>query len=117
MLEALTYYNAKNQLCYNEAASKAINSLILPAYRQQLAKGNWKLTSERSVEGLAIGIAVHVFDIHAAATKPAVASQEIPAISAEELHAAKLFLAVCDYCAGRNLDLGRAVLLVHTRSL
>lgn len=110
-LAELSYYQTigkKSRLVYSEGAARAINGLIIPAYRFADAQGQWPAIGNKPKSA-------HAFTIiqRAAHLSEDGQSKRIPALTIEEEALAETLLAILAYAGGRNIDLGRAAILVH----
>jgi len=110
-LSELGYYQTiekKSRLVYGENAVRAINGLVVPAYRLSDAQGNWPSIGGKPKSAHAFALVQKLSGLAAEGQ-----SKKIPALSHEEEALAELLLGVLAYAGGRNIDLGRAMMLVH----
>lgn len=116
ILMELTYFaqvNGQNRLLYNEAAAKTVVELARPAYRLAVVQGKWPAGGRAPME-MQLELVKQIGLLAEASKKGEDArSAAIPALSAEEEQVANLLLGIFDYCAGRSIDLGRAMMLTH----
>lgn len=75
-----------------------------------LARGDWKATDKNFSKKL-LGIIKEASSLGEAAGQ----SVELPGISREEEHAARMLLNLFSYCHAKEIDLGKALMLVHAK--
>ena len=108
-----TSIQGQQRLVYTETGAKALTALCTPAYRTSIASGRWPAGGKSAAEAQ-LGIIREVGLLGQACEQGKFArSNFIPALTLEEEKAAEVMLELMDYCAGRGIDIGRAVMLKH----
>lgn len=113
-IQELGYYQTlgkKSRLVFSEGAVRAINGLIIPPYRLSDAVGNWPAIGGKPKQAHAFSLVQKLSNLGEDGP-----SKKIPALSREEEALAELLLGILAYAGGRNIDLGRAAMLVHYKN-
>lgn len=110
MLTELSYYdtiNGRNRLLYSEKAARALEALALPAFRLASVQGKYPAVGKQAKEVYLLEI------VSALVSRPS--ESQVPALSPEEEAVAMALLDLLAYAQWRELNLGRAIMLVHLR--
>lgn len=118
MLNELSFFSpiaGSSRLLYNENAARLQQELTVPAHRAALARGDWAQSQNKNNNDARAMRIVRDVCMAPDALRNGALCGELPAITMAELHCARALLSLLDYCAGNNLNIGRAMMLVHAQ--
>jgi len=117
VLAELCYFgtvDGQSRLLYSEKAAQALTEMCKPPHRLAIAQGRWPPMGRNPAE-VQLEMVESIGRMATASRNGTVVkrSSSVPALSEEEEHAAALVLRALDYCAGRGIYIGRAIMQVH----
>ncbi len=119
ILAELSYFGSVNggqRLLYNETAARVVVELGRPAHRLAVAQGKWPAAGRAAMEMQLEMVKEVGILAEASGGGEDLRSAKIPALSQEEHQCARVLLSLFDYCTGRGIDLGKAMMLAHMHS-